>query len=256
MITNTFAVRSIVERNIIFFRRDWVILVAGFLEPVFWLVGIGAGLSTIIDDVSFRGELISYTAFVAPGLIAVSAMNGAAFDATFNFYFKLRHLKIYDSVITTPVTIGNVVVGEATWSVVRSTAYAVGFLILTMVFGLISSPWAVLIIPVAAVLGFAISAIGIFSTTFVRNWHDFDYFTLVLQVLFIGSATFYPITVYPGWVQAIVQFTPLYHGVALCRSLAVGAPQFVDLGHLVVLLAMTAAFGIAANKRLEKNLLA
>ena len=256
MITNAFAVRSVVERNLIFFRRDWVILVAGFLEPVFWLVGIGAGLSTIVNEVTFRGEVLTYTAFVAPGLIAVSAMNGAAFDATFNFYFKLRHTKIYDSVITTPVTIGNVVVGEATWSVIRSTAYAAGFLILTIAFGLISSPWAILIIFVAALLGFAISAIGIFATTYVRNWHDFDYFTLVLQVLFIGSATFYPITVYPGWVQVILQFTPLYHGVALCRSLAVGAPQFADLGHLGVLLVMTAIFGLAANKRLEKNLLA
>jgi lipooligosaccharide transport system permease protein len=256
MITNTFAVRSIVERNIIFFRRDWVILVAGMFEPIFWLVGISAGLSTIIDDVEFRGELVEYTAFVAPGLIAVSAMNGAAFDATFNFYFKLKELKIFDSIITTPVTIGNVVVGEAVWSVLRSTVYAVAFLVLTVLFGLVTSWWAFLIIPIAALIGFAVSAIGIFATTFVRNWHDFDYFSLVLQVLFIGSATFYPITVYPGWVQVIVQFTPLYHGVALCRSLALGAPNLADLGHLSVLLAFTAAFGWLANRRLAKSLLA
>lgn len=256
MITNTFAVRSIVERNIIFFKRDWVILVAGMFEPIFWLIGISAGLSTIINDVEFRGELVEYTAFVAPGLIAVSAMNGAAFDATFNFYFKLKELKIFDSIITTPVTIGNVVVGEAVWSVLRSTAYAVAFLILTVLFGLVASWWAFLIIPIAALIGFAVSAIGIFATTFVRNWHDFDYFSLVLQVLFIGSATFYPITVYPGWVQVIVQVTPLYHGVALCRSLALGAPQWADLGHLLVLLAFTAVFGWLANRRLEKSLLA
>ena len=193
---------------------------------------------------------------MAPGLIAVSAMNGAAFDATFNFYFKLKELKIFDSIITTPVTIGNVVVGEAVWSVLRSTAYAVAFLILTVLFGLVASWWAFLIIPIAALIGFAVSAIGIFATTFVRNWHDFDYFSLVLQVLFIGSATFYPITVYPGWVQVIVQVTPLYHGVALCRSLALGAPQWADLGHLLVLLAFTAVFGWLANRRLEKSLLA
>lgn len=256
MITNTFAVRSIVERNIIFFKRDWVILVAGFFEPIFWLVGISAGLSTIIDDIEFRGDLVEYTAFVAPGLIAVSAMNGAAFDATFNFYFKLKQLKIYDSIITTPVTIANVVAGEAVWSVLRSTAYAASFLVITVLFGLVASPWAILIVPVAALIGFAISAIGIFATTFVRNWHDFDYFSLVLQVLFIGSATFYPITVYPGWVQVIVQATPLYHGVALCRSLALGAPQWSDVGHLSVLLVVTAFFGWRASKRLEKSLLA
>ncbi len=256
VITNTFAVRAIVERNIIFFRRDWVILVAGFFEPIFWLIGISAGLSTIIDDIEFGGELVEYTAFVAPGLIAVSAMNGAAFDATFNFYFKLKQLKIFDSIITTPVTITNVVMGEAVWSVLRSTAYATSFLILTVLFGLVASPWAILIIPVSALIGFSISAIGIFATTFVRNWHDFDYFSLALQVLFIGSATFYPITVYPSWVQIVVQFTPLYHGVALCRSLALGTAGLADVGHLIVLVGFTAFFGWWANRRLEKSLLA
>lgn len=255
MITTTFAVRSVVERNIIFFRRDLGILVAGFLEPIFWLAGIGIGLNAIVSDIEVAGELVTYREFVAPGLVAVAAMNGAAFDSTFNFFYKLHYLKLYDAMLATPLTLSNIVSGEVSWSVLRSTLYASVFLGLTAVLGFVSSPWAVLIIPVAAMIGFCISAIGVFSTTFIRNWHDFDYLSLVLQLLFLCSGTFFPITVYPAWGQVLVNFTPLYHGVELCRHLAIGSVGMGDLGHLAVLLAATAGFGFWARKRLEDKLL-
>lgn len=255
MITTSFAVRSVVERNIIFFRRDLGILLAGFLEPIFWLVGIGIGLNSIVNDVEVAGELLSYREFVAPGLVAVAAMNGAAFDSTFNFFYKLHYLKLYDAMLATPLTLSNIVSGEVSWSVLRSTLYATVFLALTATLGLISSPLAILIIPVAALIGFCISAIGVFSTTFIRNWHDFDYLSLALQLLFLCSGTFFPITVYPDWGQALVNLTPLYHGVELCRHLALGTVGLVDLFHLGMLAGATVGFGLWAQKRLEAKLL-
>ncbi len=244
MITTTFAVRSVVERNIIFFRRDVGILIAGFLEPIFWLAGIGIGLNSIVGDVEVAGEFVTYREFVAPALVAVAAMNGAAFDSTFNFFYKLHYLKLYDAMLATPLTLSNIVSGEVSWSVLRSTLYASVFLGLTVVLGLVSSPWAVLIIPVAAMIGFCISAIGVFSTTFIRNWHDFDYLSLALQLLFLCSGTFFPISVYPEWGQVLVNLTPLYHGVELCRHLAIGSVGVVDLGHLAALVAATVGFGV------------
>lgn len=255
LVTNRQAVRSVVERNIIFFKRDWIILVAGFLEPLFWLIAIGTGLSSFIGDIDVDGKLVGYTAFVVPGLIASSALNAAAFDSTFNFFYKLHYLKIYDAMITTPLSITNVVLGEVAWSVVRATAYSGAFLGLAAIFGYIESWWGLLIVPVSSLIGFAISAVGIFSTTFVRTWNDFDYFGLAIQLLFIGSATFYPITVYPQWVQWIVQLTPLYHGVALCRSLALGTVGFDDIWHVGVLIATVVIFGLWARTRLEAKLL-
>ncbi len=255
MITNTIAVKAVVERNIIFFKRDWVILLAGFVEPIFWLIAIGFGLSTFVDDVVVDGVPIEYTQFVVPGLIATSALNAAAFDSTFNFFFKLSHLKIYDAMLTTPMTIGNIVLGEVAWSVLRATVYSGGFLALAAAFGYIPSWWGVLILPLSALIGFTISAVGIFSTTFVRNWHDFDYFGLAIQLLFIGSATFYPITVYPTWVQWLVNLTPLYHGVALCRELALGTIELSDLWHVAAMLITMGIFGLWAKARLQSKLL-
>jgi len=255
MISSAVAVRSVVDRNLLFFRRDWALLVAGFLEPIFWLIAIDTGLSAFVADVDYDGQLVEYTAFVAPGLIAASALNAAAFDSTYNFYYKLAVQRIYDAMIATPLSIGNVVLGEVIWSVLRATLYSTAFLVLSVGFGLIESWWALLIVPASALIGFSISAVGIFSSTFVRSWNDFDYFGLAIQLLFIGSATFYPITVYPTWAQVLVNVTPLYHGVALCRALALGTPSLSDLFHLGVLLATTAFFAWWARQRLEAKLL-
>jgi lipooligosaccharide transport system permease protein len=248
-------VRSVVERNIIFFRSDLGILIAGFVEPLFWLAGIGVGLNTIVADIEVEGQLLTYREFVAPALVAVAAMNGAAFDSTFNFFYKLHYVKLFDAMLATPLTLSNIVLGEVTWSVLRSTVYAIVFLLIAATFGLISSPLAILILPVAALIGFSISAIGVFSTTFIRNWHDFDYLSLALQLLFLCSGTFFPISVYPSWAQVLVNLTPLYHGVALCRHLAVGTVGMIDLFHVGVLFAATAGFGWWARARLERRLL-
>lgn len=255
MITSAFAVRSVVERNIIFFRRDLSILIAGFVEPLFWLAGIGIGLNSIVGDIDVGGELVTYREFVAPALVAVAAMNGAAFDSTFNFFYKLNYLKLFDAMLATPLTLSNIVLGEVSWSVLRSTVYASVFLVLTALLGLISSPWAILMVPVAVLIGFCFSAVGVFATTFIRNWHDFDYVSLALQLLFLCSGTFYPITVYPGWAQVLVNFTPLYHGVELCRHLSVGTVGLVDLFHLSALVVATVGCGFWARKRLEAKLL-
>jgi len=236
----------------------WIVggwFIAGFIEPVFWLVGVGVGLNSIVSDVEVAGELIAYREFVAPGLIAVAAMNGAAFDSTFNFFYKLHYLKLYDAMLATPLTLGNIVVGEVSWSVMRSSLYACVFLALTALLGLISSPLAILIVPVAALTGFCISAIGVLSTTFIRNWNDFDYLSLSIQLLFLCSGTFFPVTVYPSWGQVLVNFTPLYHSVELCRHLALGVVGLIDFFHLGVLVGATIGFGMWAHNRLETKLL-
>ena len=251
MITSTFAVRSVVERNVVYFRRDWIVFVAGLGEPLFWLLGVAVGLGELVED----GVELKYGSFVAPALIAVAAMNGSAYDATYNFFFKLNYLKLFDAMLATPLTIGAVVLGEVSWSVIRSTVYAMVFLVLAALMGFIGSWWAVLTIPVALLLGLAVAALGIWSTTYMRNWHDFDYLGIVMQLLFLCSATFFPLDVYPTWAQVIVWLTPLFHGVALCRDLAIGSVGPLDLIHVAYLVAMALVFGLSARNRLERRLL-
>jgi lipooligosaccharide transport system permease protein len=238
------------------YRRTWMVIFSGFFEPLFYLLGIGFGIGTLVGTVTGPGgTAVPYTLFVAPALMASSAMNGAIYDSTFNVFFKLRYAKTYDAVVATPVGIADVALGEVTWALIRGSMYATGFIIVMAILGLVASPWALLALPAAVLIGFAFAAVGVAVTTFVRTWRDFDLIQVVLLPLFLFSATFYPIWVYPGALQAVVQLTPLYHGVSLLRGLTtgvIGPWMALDAGYLLL---MGLAGLAVAGRRLERVLL-
>lgn len=247
------AAGRIVERNIINYRRLWMPLLAGFAEPFLYLLGLGIGVGALIGDVTVDGRSVPYATFVVPGMIAASAMNGALFESTFNFFFKLR-TKFYDTLLATPMRLVDILLGEATFAVLRGAVYAAAFVVVASVLGLVPSPWVVLTVPAALLIGLAFCAVGFAVSTFLRTWHDFDYVNLVIQPLFLASTTFYPLSVYPAWARPIVQVTPLYHGVALCRNLTLGPPGLVDLGHVAYLVTLGGAFLFLAQRRLGRLL--
>jgi lipooligosaccharide transport system permease protein len=248
--------RILVERNIIAFRRGWLLLLSGFVEPVFYLFSLGVGLGALVQSVTTdSGAEVPYAVFVAPALLAASAMNGAIFDSTFNVFFKLKYARLYDSVLSTPLGPRDVAVGEITWALMRGSLYSAAFLLVAGVAGFIESWWALLALPGAVLIGFAFAAVGMFATTFMRSWVDFDYITLVLQPLFLFSATFYPLAAYPDALRWIVSWTPLYHGVAMERALMlgeIGPGILVNVGYLV-LMGLLGVLGAA--RRIEKLLL-
>ncbi len=185
-----------------------------------------------------HGQVISYAMFVAPALMASSAMNGAIYESTFNLFYKLRYVRSFDAIIATPVGVEDATLGEIIWAVGRGSLYSVGFLILMLALRLVASPWAILAIPAAVLVGFAFAAVGASITTFMRSWQDFDAVQLGLQPMFLFSATFFPITLYPPVLRAIVEVTPLYRGIDLIRGLTtgtVGAGQLVDVAYLGLL---------------------
>lgn len=238
----------LVERNVLVYRRGWVFLVTGFFEPFFYLLSIGLGLSHLVGGLSVSGRLVPYTAFVAPGLLASSAMNGALFDATFNVYFKLKITKVYDAVLATPLGVADVALGELIWTLIRAGLYSGAFLVVMAGLGYTLSPWVVLCYPAALLIGFAFSAAGMAATSYMRSWQDFDRVSLAIIPLFLFSATFYPLTVYPAWLEAVVRLTPLYQGVALVRGLDAGTWTWSLLGHAGYL-AMMGAIGLAVTAR-------
>ncbi len=246
----------LIERNIYVYRRGWMVIFSGFFEPLFYLVAIGLGIGGMIGDVPLpNGTTISYAQFVAPALLATASMNGAIAESTFNVFFKLNYAKTYDAVLSTPLGPGDVALGEIGWSVIRATLYALGFMVVILVLGLVESPWAIFAVPAATLLAFAFGAAGMAATTFMRTWQDFDLIQLVVLPLFLFSGTFYPITSYPPALQLFVQVTPLYQGVDLIRSLVIG-----DIGPAIVVhVAYLAVMGIAGlwivSKRLDRLLL-
>jgi lipooligosaccharide transport system permease protein len=249
------------ERSVYLYRRTWLVLASGFFEPLFYLFAVGFGIGSLVGNLPGPdGQPVPYAMFVAPALLASSAMNGAIFEVTFNVYGKLRWDKVYDAMLATPLAVGDIAVGEIAWALFRGLLYSVGFVAVIIVlnaFGppLIRSPLFLFAIPAAMLIGFAFASVGMAATTYARGWQDFDLIQLVLQPLFLFSATFFPISTYPPVLQLVVQLTPLYHGVDLIRSLALGivGPQLIV--HVVYLLVI-GVIGLAiVSRRLDKLLL-
>ncbi len=249
------ATKLLLLRNYIAYRGAWWIFVTGFLEPLFYLFSIGVGVGKLIDGFEFNGVLIPYAEFVAPGMLAASAMNGSVLDSTFNFFFKLKYNKLFDQMLATPLTTSDVARGELTWSLLRGGIYSLAFLLVMVAMQLVHSWWAVLAVPAALLIGFAFGGAAMALTTYMRSWQDFDYVTLGTIPLFLFSATFFPITAFPGWLQWVVEFTPLYRGVVLVRELTTGAVTIDSAFSVVYLVAMGTAGLMIVGKRLQRLLL-
>lgn len=246
---------TIAERNALVYFRLWYMFVTGFFEPFFYLLSIGIGVGELVGGVSVGGTTIPYESFVAPGMMAAAAMNGAVFDATFSIFFKLKYMKLYDSVVATPVTSNEIAAGEIGWSLIRVGTYSIAFLVAMAALGMVHSWWALLSVPAALLIGFAFSAIGMALTTYLRTWHHFDFINLALIPLFLFSATFTPLDVYPRALQLVVQVSPLYHGVALIRSVSLGEVSVDLVVHVAYLCGIGAVGLVLTGRRLERLLL-
>jgi lipooligosaccharide transport system permease protein len=242
-------------RNFLAYRRAWYIFATGFLEPVLYLFSIGVGVGALVGDFTFNGQSVPYAEFVAPGMLAASAMNGSVLDSTFNFFFKLKYNKLFDQMLATPLTTLDIARGELSWSLLRGGTYSAAFLLVMLAMGLVSSWWAVLVVPAALLIGAAFGAVCMALTTWMRSWQDFELVTLATLPMFLFSATFFPVTAYPGAVRWVVEGTPLYRGVVLCRELTTGAVTWASAVSVVYLGVMVLVGLLLCRRRLDRLLL-
>ncbi len=243
------------ERNYAAHRGHWVIIFSGFFEPLFYLFSMGIGLGHFVGKVPGpHGNLISYAIFIAPALLATAAMNGAIYDSSAVFW-KMKYARLYDAILATPVGPTEVAVGETAWALFRGLLYGICFLATVSALGLVHSTLAVFALPAALLIGFAFAGAGVAAATFMRTWQDFEFVNLVQLPMFLFSATFYPLSVYPHAIQIVVRCTPLYNAIVLMRSLTLGAVgwyQLVNVGYLLVL----GLIGLRiAGRRVDKLLL-
>jgi lipooligosaccharide transport system permease protein len=246
----------LIERNLYVYKHGWIVILSGFFEPLFYLGSIGFGLGALVGSVNGPGgQPISYQLFVAPALLASAAMNGAIAEGTFNFFFKLRYNKTFDAILATPLSPGDVAVGELVWALIRGGIYAIAFLLVMAILGLAVSPWVLLAVPAALLIGFGFGGLAMAATSFMRTWQDFDLIQLVVLPMFLFSGTFYPVEAYPDGLRLLVQATPLYQAVDLLRSLAVGHLGPILLVHVAYLAAMGIVGLWIVSRRLDKLLL-
>jgi lipooligosaccharide transport system permease protein len=245
----------LVLRNYVVYKRGWKLFLTGFLEPVFYLFSIGIGVGKLIHAFELNGHAIPYAEFVAPGMLAASAFNGALLDSTFNVFFKLKYEKLYDQILATPLTTSDIARGEIIWGQLRGASYSAAFLVIMCGLGLVHSWWAVLALPATLLIGFAFSAVCMGLTTYMRSWQDFDKITLVQLPLFLFSATFFPITAFHGVLRWVVELTPLYRGVVLCRELTTGVITWESPVSVVYLTVMGLVGLLVVRRRLDTLLL-
>ena len=231
---------------------NWLIILSGFVEPVLYLLAFGFGIGQLIGDMQDgNGNPVSYAAFIAPALLATSAMNGAIYDSTWNVFFKMHFGKIYQVILSTSVGPLDVALGEIIWALMRGLIYSLGFMAIVVPLGLVTNAWAILAIPAALLIAFGFASIGMAITSYLKNIQQMDWVNFFMLPMFLFSGTFFPVSVYPDWIEVAVMALPLWQGVEMVRSLMLGIMDLSLLGHVVYFLAMIIGGLIFTTLRLK-----
>jgi lipooligosaccharide transport system permease protein len=232
--------------------NNWIIVVSGFIEPVLYLLSFGIGLGSLVGTVTTStGAHVPYAAYIAPALLAVSAMNGAVYDSTWNVFFKMNYAKLYEGMLATSIGPFDVALGEITYALLRGLLYAVGFMVVMQVFGLNLAWTALLALPAVVLIAFAFASLGMGITSYMKTFQQMEWINFVMLPMFIFSATFYPLSVYPPAMQYIIEALPLWHGVELVRGLTTGDLSWGLLWHVLYFLVMITLGLIFTTKRLR-----
>jgi len=250
----------VVEHRAMQYRRTFrASLFSSFLSPLMFLGAMGIGLGTYVDR-SGNDLLggISYLAFLAPGLLAATVMQSAAFEATFPIVGGLTWSRTFHAMYAAPIRPRDIALGNLAWIAVRVTLIAIVFTAVMTVVGAASSPLVVFAIPAAVLTGMAFAApIAAFSAT-QRTMEKFSaIFRFGITPLFLFSGTFFPIESLPAFLQPVAWISPLYHGVALTRGLALGTAAAEPLAmvvHVVVLCAIVVGGTVATAITVERRL--
>jgi lipooligosaccharide transport system permease protein len=242
------------RRDLRVFSKVWKkALLPQFFDPLFYLLAMGFGLGTYLATVNG----IPYKQFVGPGLMASAVMWAATFETTWNIFFKMEETRLYDTVLTTPVEVQDLVLGEAGWAATRATIYGTVFTVVVALFGLIDSAWAVLAPLFLALGGACFAMLGLTFTSLIRSMDFYSfYYTLFITPLFLFSGIFYPLDKLPDWVGVVAWFTPLYHLVEITRSLALGPDAATIAGNALWLVVVIVALFVVPVRAMRRRLMA
>ena len=244
---------TMIERAFMAFKTSsWVVVLSGFVEPVFYLLAFGFGLGAMIGGITDgNGNQVTYAAYIAPALLATSAMNGAIYDSTWNVFFKMHFGKLYQTVLATSMGTLDVAMGEIGWALLRGFTYALGFMVVMTPLGLIPSWWGILAVPGAVLIAFGFASLGMGITSYLKSFQQMNWINFFMLPMFLFSGTFYPLTIYPDWLRLTIEALPLWHAIQLERSLTLGNLEAGTLWHVVYFIVMIGAGLVFTTKRLN-----
>ena len=245
-------VPQLLERGFIAFKSStWMIILSGFVEPVLYLLSFGYGIGKLLPTIDIGGQNIQYAAFIAPALLATSAMNGAIYDSTMNVFFKLNHDRVYHGMLATSMGPLDVALGEIGWALLRGFSYACAFMGVVAPLGLIQSVWGLLAIPAAVLIAFGFASVGMAITSYLTSFQQLEVINVFLLPMFLFSGSFYPLSVFPQWLQFVANLLPLTHAINLVRGLCLGNLSFSLLGHALYFVVMIICGLFFTTKRLN-----
>jgi lipooligosaccharide transport system permease protein len=245
------------QRNFTVYRATWKIsFIPPLLEPLFYLLAFGVGLSALVGKVDYRGTSISYIAFIAPSLIAINIMNNAFFENTYASFVRMYYQKTFDAMMATPLFLEEIITGEIVWGATKSIIATAIMLGVIGLFGLIRFPHGFLILPVALLGGFAFGSIAMVFTSLVPNIELFNLpIFLFVTPMFLFSGTFFPIETLPGWAQGLAVCFPLTHLVNLTRALCFGLVDSSLIWDLIYLIVFSLIFFPLAVLKMRRRLI-
>ena len=205
------------QRDAAIYRRTYKLnILPNFFEPFLYLLAMGLGLGAYLSRIGG----VPYIDFIAPGLVATAAMYGASFEVTFNAFVKMQFGRVYDAVMSTPLTTEDIALGEILWSTTRSLIYGIVFFVIVAAFGIVHSPLALLTPVAVALTGLMFSVIGLSFTAVIPLIDYYSYYwTMFITPMFLFSGIFFPLDRLPGWVDVVAWFVPLHQAVNLMRAL-------------------------------------
>jgi lipooligosaccharide transport system permease protein len=224
----------VLQRNLLVYTKYWrSSMMFNFIEPMLYLAALGVGLGMYIPEI----EGMSYLEFIAPGLIASSTMWATSFECTYGSFIRLQVQKSYHAIITTPVSLDEVVLGDIAFGAFKSILYGSVMLLVLLLLGLVASPLALLVPLVLLLSGLVFAQLSMIWTSLAPNFEVFAYyFTLVLTPMFLFSGIFFPLENLPLAAQRLAWLTPLFHTVQLCRGLVSGQLPPAYMAHVLALI--------------------
>jgi lipooligosaccharide transport system permease protein len=254
----TTAALRVAETHAVVFRRTWRgSSFTTIFNPVLFLAAMGLGLGSLVDDAPGTADLagLDYLEFLAPGLLAASAMQTAAFEASYPVMAGFKWVRSFEAMQATPLTSADIATGTLVWMGFRVAMTAVAFVVVSALFGALASPLAILAIPAAVLTGLAFAGvIAAWTAGQTSEYSLSNLFRFGVVPLFLFSGTFFPIEQLPDWLEPVAWVVPLWHGVEVCRHLSLGDPELVDLLHIAYLGAWTVAGVVWAGRRFHRRL--
>ena len=242
------------------YKRTWRgSIVTSTVGPIMFLAAMGLGLGSLVNRGPAGGRQlggVSYLVFLAPALLAAAAMQTAALEASWPVVAAVKWLKTYDAMLATPLRVRDILYGHLTWITMRVLLSSAIFLVVLAAFGAAKSPEAVFLLPAATLTGLAFAApIAAYAVTLERDQGLTAIFRFGVIPMFLFSGTFFPVSQLPAALRPVAYFTPLWHGVDLCRHLDVGRASFLgSLGHVAYLVVWVAAGTAVATVTYRRRL--